>query len=195
MIMTHRPMSYSYIQVFVPFKSLLFSWSNKLLFAVVIWGCVLLLKFTSFGLTVQDPKHVPRYFSKAMIKGAPPPQCYDNTLPPPTPLCYSTPPHCPSLLFHSTSAVSNTGERGISMDFCPKISRKYKPHIMPSTRSHVLRKIKYLDIHYKTLQQHFLNIFTEIHVEGKSVNIKETKRHYFHRNSAKCIPTNILSLT
>ena len=120
MIMIHRPISYSYIHVFLPFKLLLFSWPNRLPFEVAIWGCVLLLKLTYFGPTVQDPKHVPIYFSRAMIKGAPPPQCYDNTLPPPTPLCYSTPPHCPSLLFHSTSSVSNTGERGISMDFCPK---------------------------------------------------------------------------
>ena len=60
---------------------------------------------------------------------------------------------------------------------------------MSSTRSHVLKKIKYLDIHYKTLQQHFLNIFTEIHVKGKDVNIKETKRHDVFGNSAKFVTT------
>lgn len=66
---------------------------------------------------------------------------------------------------------------------------------MPSTRSHVLKKIKYLDIHYKALQQHFINIFTEIHVKGKSVNIKEIKRHDFYLNYAKSVNKNVLCLT
>jgi hypothetical protein len=71
---------------------------------------------------VQDPKHVPRYFSRVMIKGVAPPQCYDNPVPP----SYSASPHVSSLQFLCTFTVPNTGSGGrVGGDFDGLLLRNF----------------------------------------------------------------------
>jgi hypothetical protein len=66
----------------------------------------LLLRCKFLCPKLQDPEHVPSCSPRVMIKGVPPPHCYDNNPLNSALLFFST--HYPSLHFHTTSMFFST---------------------------------------------------------------------------------------